>query len=177
MKKIVFFFLFSTHILYAIDSWSGVNYSRNSASQIIDAKNLIDSIQELAVSEILDVGCGSGTVTKILSEAFPQAKITAIDPDESMLQQAHATLSGMDQEQIIKHRAQEFSSNKKFDLFTAFHVMHWISKDEQIPALQNIRAHMKTGATGVLILAPTKKGLPFQQALETEMGKPAYQEK
>lgn len=39
---------------------------------------------------IVDVGCGTGTLTRALKQAAPEADIIGIDPDREVLQRAHA---------------------------------------------------------------------------------------
>jgi ubiquinone/menaquinone biosynthesis C-methylase UbiE len=39
---------------------------------------------------IVDVGCGTGTLTRALKQAAPEAEIIGIDPDPEVLQRAHA---------------------------------------------------------------------------------------
>lgn len=61
-------------------------YAANSAPQAHIAADLISHIPaELVPRKILEIGCGTGTLTTLISKRFPQAAITACDISNAML--------------------------------------------------------------------------------------------
>ncbi len=52
------------------------------------------SMKSLAVSTILEIGCGFGRVTRVLARAFPESQITAIDLSPDQLDRARIYCSG-----------------------------------------------------------------------------------
>lgn len=48
------------------------------------------------VARILELGCGTGRMTRQLAEAFPQARITALDISPEMIAHARASVAGID---------------------------------------------------------------------------------
>ncbi len=64
----------------------------------------------------------------------------------------------------MKGKAEDFCCEALFDHIIAIHVMHWIK--DQKTALANIYHHLKPGGQIHFILAPSKEGLPFYDALQ-----------
>ncbi len=68
---------------------------------------------------ILDIGCGSGLISMMLRQRFPNANITAIDPNEGAIQQSEINFKNSPFEkgfELIKTSLQDFEPQNKFDL-------------------------------------------------------------
>lgn len=68
---------------------------------------------------ILDIGCGSGLISMMLRQRFPNANITAIDPNEGAIQQSEINFKNSPFEkgfELIKTSLQDFTPQNKFDL-------------------------------------------------------------
>ena len=102
-----------------------------------DALTVLESERNKIYESILDIGCGSGEITLTMSALFPEAKIVCIEPDESMIEKANSLFNNKANVSVAQQNAQSFKVDKKFDLFTAFHVLHWIPKDQQQQTLRN----------------------------------------
>jgi 2-polyprenyl-3-methyl-5-hydroxy-6-metoxy-1,4-benzoquinol methylase len=57
--------------------WDPSGYSHHSGSQLEWAKELIDKLQLRGNERILDIGCGDGKVTKLISESVPDGEVIA----------------------------------------------------------------------------------------------------
>ena len=51
----------------------------------VSAKGLVDFLPKEA-KEVLDVGCGTGLVTSIVREKYPEARIVGMDPAPGMIE-------------------------------------------------------------------------------------------
>ncbi len=51
---------------------------------------VVDAVQAAPGHTIIDVGCGTGTLTIALAQAAPEATVIGLDIDDAMLVQAHA---------------------------------------------------------------------------------------
>lgn len=68
---------------------------------------------------ILDIGCGSGLISMMLRQRFPNANITAIDPNEGAIIQSEINFSNSPFEkgfELKKTTLQDFETENKFDL-------------------------------------------------------------
>lgn len=66
---------------------------------------------ELPVSNILELGCGFGRITRLLAAAFPNASITALDLSPDQLAHAQTYCQGLDQ---VRFRSYDFYSGDPF---------------------------------------------------------------
>lgn len=86
---------------------------------------------------ILDIGCGSGFVTEGLTQAFPSAKIYALDNAPQMLSQIAATVPTA--EPVLADAAKALF-RADFDLIASSMCLQWLSKP--FGALLNWRRHL-----------------------------------
>lgn len=76
-----------TDIIRAFSNAS-VSYEENILVQRACACDLLDMIDIPAPQNVLDLGCGTGLISRMLAERFPGAKILACDPSNAMLKEA-----------------------------------------------------------------------------------------
>jgi trans-aconitate 2-methyltransferase len=77
---------------------------------------------------VLDAGCGSGKVTKVIS-LFTRGKIYAVDNDSNMIQKAKENLQGIENITVMHFDLLTLDSNTipvKFDVIFSNAVLHWI---------------------------------------------------
>jgi len=78
---------------------------------------------------IMDAGCGSGRITKILSNLVPLGKIYAIDIDENMIKKAKDNLKDFKNVKVIQSNLLDINFNNlysKFNIIFSNAVLHWI---------------------------------------------------
>ena len=89
---------------------------------------------------ILDLGCGTGNLTKILSERVgPEGRIVAVDPDKERLKIARERYSAGNIEYILAD--DRTFPEEQYDLVFANSVIHWIQDKKALFAsvYQNIK--------------------------------------
>lgn len=168
MHRYLVLFIFSLFFFTEIlaDQWSGSDYAQNSSVQLSHAENLLLNLSLQGNEKILDIGCGDGKITALLSKKVPQGFVIGIDPSISMLTRAEEMhkQSGASNLTFCEGTAENFSFNEHFDHIIAIHVMHWIKEQEK--TLKNIQAHLKPKGEVHFIFSPSKEGLPFHKALQ-----------
>ena len=95
---------------------------------------LTDSIpfNQYANLKILDIGCGTGTLAKILKEKFPNAKITCLDFSSNMLKVAKSKLTEYrDDINFLMGDFSKFDLKNKYDVVVSSFALHHIPSDEQ----------------------------------------------
>jgi len=68
--------------------WNPGQYLKYASERLRPALDLIEQIPVESPATIFDLGCGPGTVTKLLAERFPAAKVRGVDSSPEMLSKA-----------------------------------------------------------------------------------------
>lgn len=89
-------------------------------------KHVIKLLQTLKFNKILEIGCGSGRYTKILSEFFKPDKYVAIDISKEQLENAKRYVSN-DKIDFCCMQVQDLIVEEKFDLVFASEVLMHIN--------------------------------------------------
>lgn len=168
------YFVFCTSFTYAANNhvpraeqWVADDYVANSLLQFKWAKKFFfDRFKWNGNEVVLDIGCGDGRLTQLVSKYVPNGSVIGMDSSESMIQ--HATqkypaeiFPNLSFE--LSHAANDGFYNKynsKFDIIVSFHSLHWV--DKQLEVLKGIKTALKPDGKAFLRL--TSKGWdPIQE--------------
>jgi ubiquinone/menaquinone biosynthesis C-methylase UbiE len=133
----------------ALDLMNGGAYQHRLASYWI--KQLPDIEERLAAGgRALDIGCGVGKVSLSLAEAFPEAQITAFDPDTNSVALAReaALKAGAEHVEFVEGVITDIAPEPVFDFAGMFDCLHDLAEPEA--TLADIRARIAPG--GVLMV-------------------------
>lgn len=72
--------------------WDAATYDRIADPQLRWGAAVLDRLTLDGPGTILDAGCGSGRVTELIVERFPECRVVALDGSPSMLDQARGRL-------------------------------------------------------------------------------------
>lgn len=78
-------------------------------------------------ARILEIGCGTGVMTKMLANAFPSARIDAVDVSRAMIINARRHLAGNRRINLIAADARCLPENEKYPLIMSNCSLHWIT--------------------------------------------------
>lgn len=112
-----------------MNDWNAKHYKKHAVSQESAALNIISEILFRGDECILDIGCGSGNITKGLAEKVPNGNVIGIDPSSEMIQQATDDYLKTPNLSFQLNNAENFKFDKKFDLITSFFALLWV-KDQ-----------------------------------------------
>lgn len=92
---------------------------------------LVDSIHfdKDAKIRIIDLGCGTGTVAKIISDKYPNSKIVCLDIASKMIDIAKHKLSGHKNIEFIIGDFSIIDFNDKFDVVVSSLALHHLEND------------------------------------------------
>jgi len=124
-------------------SWDPLQYGRFSGQRLRPALDLIARIPLESPRSIVDLGCGTGNVTRILRERWHGAGITGVDGSPQMLTEARKVESNIAWDQID---VAAWNPPEKFDLVFSNAALHWL---DDHPALF-MRLCAKVAAGGAL---------------------------
>jgi trans-aconitate 2-methyltransferase len=74
-------------------AWDAETYDRVSGVQVAWAKRVLERLPLRGDETVLDAGCGSGRVTRMLLDHLPAGHVIAVDADESMVAHAREALA------------------------------------------------------------------------------------
>ena len=100
-------------------------------NQMIGA--LIDSIHfdSNAAIRIIDLGCGTGTISKRISEKYPNSKIICLDVASNMIEIAKHKLSGHNDVEFITGDFSKIDTNDKYDVIVSSLALHHLENDKE----------------------------------------------
>ena len=116
-------------------TWNTKRYLQFDQARLQPALDLISRISLDDPKHIVDLGCGPGHVTNIVSEWWPEAKLQGVDNSPDMLAKAQETYPHIDfQHQDLNQWAPDVSYN----LIFSNAALHWLDDHEQLfPSLIN----------------------------------------
>jgi trans-aconitate 2-methyltransferase len=133
--------------------WDGPTYDRVSAPQQEWAQKVMEERLPLEGGEaVLDAGCGSGRVTKMLLDRLPEGRVIGVDGSPSMIETARETLAGEDRVTLIVSDLLEVSpellrrsgAETEADAVFSNATFHWIRDHEAL--FRALRSVMRPGA-------------------------------
>lgn len=69
-------------------TWDPKQYDKFLQPRLRPALDLIGAIPDIDPAVVVDLGCGSGNITRLLAQQWPRASVTGIDDSEAMLAKA-----------------------------------------------------------------------------------------
>ena len=110
----------------AVSAGEAASYANNSRPQEEMGIKLMNMTSLKKGSTVLDLGCGTGYLTKVLSDKVgPEGKVVAVDPDGERLKIAREKHSASNIE-YIQADDQTFPA-ERYDVIFSNIVIHWIS--------------------------------------------------
>jgi len=96
-------------------------------------KALIDSIhfEPFDAIRIIDLGCGTGTVAKLLGDKFPNSKIVCLDIASKMIEIARYKFSDRKNTEFIVGDFSTVDFKEPFDVVVSSLALHHIQTDEE----------------------------------------------
>ncbi|MGL5617059.1 MAG: malonyl-ACP O-methyltransferase BioC [Sarcina sp.] len=101
------------------------SYDENAKVQQKIINNLIEKIKDNQYLSILEIGCGTGTLTKLLLENFKEANITAVDISSGMIERAKEKIQS-DKVTFILGDVEQLELEESYDLIISTSTFQWI---------------------------------------------------
>jgi trans-aconitate 2-methyltransferase len=107
--------------------WDARTYDRLAAPQEAWAREVLDRLPLRGDETVLDAGCGSGRVTKLLLERLPRGRVIGVDGSESMVAEARQALAEYgDRIELIHSDLLGLELEERVDVVFSNAVFHWI---------------------------------------------------
>jgi trans-aconitate 2-methyltransferase len=105
--------------------WDAATYDRVSAPQVEWAERMLARLPLRGDETVLDAGCGSGRVTKMLLERLPRGHVVAVDATPSMVEHARDALDP-ERATVFQADLTELELDEPVDAAFSNAVFHWI---------------------------------------------------
>lgn len=151
-------------------SWDPQQYLRFTGQRLRPALDLIARIPIEQPNTVIDLGCGTGNVTRVLRGRWPHAGIIGVDGSPQMLSEAKQTAGDIGW-QLADVAA--WNPTEKFDLVFSNAALHWL---DDHPALF-ARLSGKIEAGGVLaVQMPRNFAAPSHQLMHELASAPPWRD-
>ena len=115
------------HTEYPFD---GKKYEKASLCQREWGTGLVDELRLNGDEAILDLGCGSGVLTRALAERVPRGRVVGVDSSRSMLEAASAHKTENMEFELLDINNIAFDA--EFDVIFSNAALHWVADHEEL---------------------------------------------
>jgi trans-aconitate 2-methyltransferase len=130
----------------ATRDWNAASYDRVSGPQVAWAREVLERLPLEGHETVLDAGCGSGRVTRMLLERLPAGRVVAVDASPSMIEKAREALPAERCEFHVQNLA-ELELPEPVDAAFSNAVFHWITDHDAL--FSHIHSALRPG--GMLV--------------------------
>lgn len=109
--------------------WDPNQYHKFSDHRLRPALELLERVSIQTADLIYDLGCGSGEMTRIISDRWPAARVYGLDNSHEMLTQA---ASNFEEIQWIESDIRSWSPDEPLDLIYSNATLQWLEGHEAL---------------------------------------------
>ena len=137
-------------------SWNAKEYAKYSSNQFKWAKELIPKLGLTGKEALLDIGCGDGRVSQLLSTYLPHGHVVGIDSSEEMITAARQNFPQSHNPNLtfLRMDARDLTFREQFDVAFSNASLHWIIDHPTV--LAGVYASLDNG--GKLLFQMAGKG-------------------
>jgi trans-aconitate 2-methyltransferase len=122
--------------------WDAATYDRVSAPQVEWALKVLERLLLSGDETVLDAGCGSGRVTKLLLERLPRGHVVAVDSAPSMVEHARDALDP-ERATVLQANLTELELDEPVDAAFSNAVFHWVPDHDAL--FKRLHAALRPG--------------------------------
>lgn len=114
--------------------------------QMLDALVLTLPFKQSHPIDVIDLGCGTGTIARRIKDDYPQARITCVDIAEKMLNIAQGKLGNSGDARYQLANFEDYEFDAAYDIaVSSLALHHLVSEDDKIKFYKKIYACLKPG--------------------------------
>jgi trans-aconitate 2-methyltransferase len=121
--------------------WEATTYERLSAPMTAMGTEVLDRLVLRGEETVLDAGCGTGNVTRLLLERLPRGHVIAVDASPLMVEQARELLPP--EVDVRQADLLELALDEPVDAILSTATFHWVPDHERLFA--NLHAALSPG--------------------------------
>jgi trans-aconitate 2-methyltransferase len=125
--------------------WDAATYDRIADPQLRWGTAVLDRLELDDDGTVMDAGCGSGRVTELVAERFPNARIVALDGSSSMIEQARGRLERFGDRVtfVLADLMRPLPVDEPVDAVFSTATFHWVPDHDAL--FVNLAAVMRPG--------------------------------
>ena len=139
--------------------WNPDAYLKFEQERTQPSRDLVARIGLKNLKSIVDIGCGPGNSTRVLRDAWPEAKVTGLDNSKEMIDKAQATYP---EYEWILEDAVNWQPLEKYDLVFSNATLQWIPNHARL--LQHLFG-MINNEGAIAVQVPFNTESPLLQAI------------
>ncbi|MXX86277.1 MAG: methyltransferase domain-containing protein [Acidobacteria bacterium] len=109
--------------------WDPAQYDRFRDFRLRPALELLDRVCITRASLVYDLGCGAGTITRIVADRFPGARVVGLDRSPRMLAKARAEPSRVE---WVHGNIADWEPEQAPDLIFSNAALHWLEDHQAL---------------------------------------------
>ena len=144
-------------------------YDRHARPQQALAQSVVSMLPELYPEQILELGAGTGQLTQLLTERFPEVPIDAVDVAEKMVAHSRSKFAKYPHINWIVDDAQTYWGGDRFPLIVSSSALHWVT--DLRATFENIFQCLEPGGTfslGMMLEGTLKELHELRQEIAPE---------
>lgn len=107
--------------------WEAQSYQRVSAPQFAWGSRIVERIPLRGDEDVLDAGCGTGRVTRLVAERVPDGTVLGVDGSHRMVEEASAQLADLaPRVRFARMDLTELALPEPVDVIVSTATFHWI---------------------------------------------------
>jgi trans-aconitate 2-methyltransferase len=149
--------------------WDAATYDRVADPQFEWGREVLARLELAGGETVLDAGCGSGRVTRLVAERVPQGRVVGVDASPSMIELARKRLADLgDRVRLEVHDLIDLEIEEPVDAIFSNATFHWVLNHERL--FERLFAALRPG--GVLEAQCGGRGNveEWQRAIESAAG-------
>jgi trans-aconitate 2-methyltransferase len=152
--------------------WDASTYDRVADPQEQWAREIIARMDLRGHELVLDAGCGSGRVTRLLLERLPRGRVIAVDSSPTMVARARATLGGGERVHVECQDLLALRLDERVDAVFSCAVFHHIHDHERL--FTRLRAALRDGGRLVAQCGGQGNIARFRELADAVADRPPY---
>ncbi|HEY8467709.1 MAG TPA: methyltransferase domain-containing protein [Solirubrobacterales bacterium] len=113
--------------------WDAATYDRVADPQEEWGREVMERLQLAGDETVLDAGCGSGRLTRLLVDRVPRGRVIGVDASESMIALARENLAGYgDRVELRVGDLTELELGEEVDAIFSNATFHWILNHQRL---------------------------------------------
>ena len=123
-------------------------YDRHARPQLALAQSVLSMVPEMYPEQVLELGSGTGQLTRLLTARFPEVLIDAVDVAEKMIEHSRSRFTKFPQINWIVGDAQTWWGGDRYPLIVSSSALHWVA--DLKATCENIFECLEPGGTFAL---------------------------